>query len=109
MDGVISGWALAFLGLPGGMEWIIILVIMLLLFGSRLPKVMRDIGGGVREFKKGMNDVMHEDERGGQQRQFNSAQAPSNASGEDLRVSHGSNSGDHAGDRPPAAAAGEQG
>ena len=41
--------------LPGGMEWIIILVIALLLFGKRLPDIMRSLGGSVREFKKGMD------------------------------------------------------
>lgn len=41
-------------GLPGGMEWIIVLVIGLLLFGRRLPEIMRGLGGGVREFRKGI-------------------------------------------------------
>jgi len=48
---------LAFLGLPGGGEWIIVLVIALLVFGPRLPAVMRSIGKGVVEFKKGLRDV----------------------------------------------------
>jgi sec-independent protein translocase protein TatA len=43
--------------LPGGMEWIIILVVMLLLFGKRLPEIMRGLGSSAREFKKGMDDV----------------------------------------------------
>ena len=47
--------AIAF-NMPGGMEWIIILVIALLLFGRRLPDIMRSMGGSVREFKKGMED-----------------------------------------------------
>ncbi len=34
---------------------IIILVILLLLFGSKLPSIMRNLGGSVREFKKGMD------------------------------------------------------
>ena len=41
--------------MPGGVEWIIILVIALLLFGKRLPDIMRSLGGSVREFKKGMD------------------------------------------------------
>ena len=41
--------------MPGGMEWIIILVIALLLFGKRLPDILRSLGGSVREFKKGMD------------------------------------------------------
>jgi sec-independent protein translocase protein TatA len=42
------------LGLP---ELIIIGVIVLLLFGSRLPSVMRSLGQGVTEFKKGINGI----------------------------------------------------
>lgn len=34
---------------------IIILVILLLMFGSKLPSIMRNLGGSVREFKKGMD------------------------------------------------------
>jgi sec-independent protein translocase protein TatA len=48
---------LAFLGLPGGMEWVVILVIGLLLFGSRLPTVGRSIGKSITEFKKGLKDA----------------------------------------------------
>jgi sec-independent protein translocase protein TatA len=33
------------------------LVIALLLFGNRLPSVMRSLGQGIVEFKKGLNDV----------------------------------------------------
>lgn len=47
---------LAFFG-PGGYEWIIILIVALLLFGKRLPEVMRSMGQGIQEFKKGMHDV----------------------------------------------------
>ncbi|MFM8979023.1 MAG: twin-arginine translocase TatA/TatE family subunit [Planctomycetia bacterium] len=41
-------------GLPGGMEWWIILLVILLLFGSRLPGVARSLGQGINEFKKGL-------------------------------------------------------
>lgn len=44
-------------GLPGGSEWIIILIIALLIFGKRLPEVMRSMGQSIRQFKKGMNEV----------------------------------------------------
>jgi sec-independent protein translocase protein TatA len=39
---------------PG--EMIFILVIVLLLFGSRLPQTMRSLGQGMSEFKKGMRE-----------------------------------------------------
>lgn len=44
-------------GLPGNWEWIIIGLVMLLLFGSRLPQVARSFGDSIREFKKGIRDV----------------------------------------------------
>lgn len=44
------------IGMPQGMEWIVILIIGLLLFGNRLPAMMRGLGGSINEFKKGMED-----------------------------------------------------
>ncbi len=41
-------------------ELIIILVVLLLLFGARLPNVMRSLGKSVTEFKKGMNEITEE-------------------------------------------------
>lgn len=43
-------------GLPGGFEWIIVLVIALLIFGPKLPSIMRGLGGSIKEFKKGVDD-----------------------------------------------------
>ena len=48
---------LAFMGLPGGPEVIIVGFIALLLFGNRLPSVMRSLGKSVTEFKKGVNGI----------------------------------------------------
>ena len=42
------------------MQLIIVLLIALLLFGNRLPSVMRSLGKSVVEFKKGVNDVDNE-------------------------------------------------
>ena len=40
----------------GTTELVICMVICLILFGNRLPSVMRSLGRGVVEFKKGLND-----------------------------------------------------
>ena len=47
-------------GIPGGMEWIIILAIALLIFGRKLPEVGRGLGKGLVEFKKGLKGVKEE-------------------------------------------------
>ena len=42
----------------GTTELIVILVVVLLLFGGRkIPELMHGIGKGVRSFKKGMNEI----------------------------------------------------
>ncbi|HEY4760663.1 MAG TPA: twin-arginine translocase TatA/TatE family subunit [Thermoguttaceae bacterium] len=41
----------------GPWELIVIALIVLLLFGNRLPSVMRSLGRGVVEFKKGIQGV----------------------------------------------------
>ncbi len=44
----------------GPMDLIIIALVVLLLFGNRLPSVMRSLGRGVVEFKKGVSGVEDE-------------------------------------------------
>lgn len=49
------------IGMPSGWEWIIILVVILLLFGGKkIPELMRGLGKGVRSFKQGMQDAKDE-------------------------------------------------
>lgn len=51
----------AFLGNLRGWEWIIILVVILLLFGGKkIPELMRSMGKGIKSFKAGLNDVADE-------------------------------------------------
>jgi sec-independent protein translocase protein TatA len=44
-------------------DLIIVAIIALLLFGNRLPGVMRSLGQGVTEFKKGMEGVPEDDSK----------------------------------------------
>jgi sec-independent protein translocase protein TatA len=46
---------LAFIPHIGPMELLVVGGIVLLLFGTRLPSVMRSLGRGVVEFKKGLS------------------------------------------------------
>ena len=49
----------------GGTQLLILLVVVLLLFGNRLPETMRSLGKSVTEFKKGVRDgesTGHDDE-----------------------------------------------
>lgn len=48
------------LGVPGLPEMLIVAIIVLLLFGKRLPGVMRSLGSSIVEFKKGINDDVEE-------------------------------------------------
>ena len=47
----------------GHTELIVIAVVILLLFGHRLPSLMRSLGRGVVEFKKGVSGVDEESEK----------------------------------------------
>ena len=48
-------------GMPGGSEWILIIVALLLLFGGKkIPELMRGVGKGMREFKDAKNSVTDE-------------------------------------------------
>lgn len=53
------------LGMPGGSEWIIIILAILLFFGGKkIPELMKGFGKGMREFKDAKNDIKKELEEG---------------------------------------------
>jgi len=44
--------------MPGPMEMVVILLVVVLLFGAkRLPEIGRALGEGIREFKKSIKDA----------------------------------------------------
>ena len=49
------------LSMPGGTEWIFIIVVILLFFGGKkIPDLMRGIGKGIKEFNDGKHSVKNE-------------------------------------------------
>jgi sec-independent protein translocase protein TatA len=48
---------LGVLGLPYGAEWIIILLVAILIFGNRIPKIARSIGQSFVEFRRGTKEM----------------------------------------------------
>jgi sec-independent protein translocase protein TatA len=53
------------LAFPGGSEWILIVLAVLILFGGRkIPEFMRGLGRGIREFKDAKENVKKEMEEG---------------------------------------------
>ena len=53
------------LSMPGGTEWILIILAVLILFGGRkIPEFMRGLGRGIREFNDAKSNVQKEIEEG---------------------------------------------
>lgn len=45
------------MGIPGGMEWILIALVILLLFGGKkIPELAKGLGSGIKNFKKAVKD-----------------------------------------------------
>ena len=46
-----------FLLMPSGYEWILVILAIVLLFGGRkIPELMKGLGQGMKEFKKAKNE-----------------------------------------------------
>jgi sec-independent protein translocase protein TatA len=55
MNGAVTP-NLAFIGGLGIPELVVIFLIVLILFGAgKIPKIAKDLGGGIREFKKSIS------------------------------------------------------
>ena len=53
------------ISMPGGSEWVLIILAVLVLFGGRkIPEFMRGLGKGIREFNDAKNNVKKELEEG---------------------------------------------
>ena len=51
-------------GFLGGYEWIIILLAIVLLFGGRkIPELMKGLGKGIREFKESSKEISGDSEK----------------------------------------------
>lgn len=63
-----------FLAMPGGTEWIFILLAVVLLFGGRkIPELMKGIGKGVRDFNDAKNNIKNDLEEGMKEKDFSNA------------------------------------
>ena len=68
--------------MPGGSEWILIILVVLLMFGGKkIPELMRGVGKGMREFNDAKNNVKNEIEEGMKEKEVRTA-----ASAEEIRL-----------------------
>ncbi len=92
-------------GIPGGYEWIILLVLGLLIFGRRLPEVGRSLGRSIVEFKKGIRNIETEiDTESSRPDKIEAAPAqelPRTSEPAEPRVSHDAGAMGAVGDREP--------
>jgi sec-independent protein translocase protein TatA len=53
------------LSMPGGSEWLLIILFIIIFFGAkRIPELARSLGRGIREFKDATKGVQDEIEEG---------------------------------------------
>jgi sec-independent protein translocase protein TatA len=57
----VDGMAPLFINQIGPFEWILILAVILILFGGRkIPQLAKDLGSGIREFRKSVTGAAPE-------------------------------------------------
>ena len=65
------------MSLPGGWEWLIIILFILIFFGAkRLPEMAKGLGKGIREFKGALNGINDEIEKAGKTAPSKKSDAP---------------------------------
>ena len=65
------------ISMPGGSEWILIVLVILLMFGGKkIPELMRGVGRGIREFNDAKSNVKTEIEEGMKDKDSNKQQVP---------------------------------
>jgi sec-independent protein translocase protein TatA len=90
-----------FISMPGGPEWIIIFVVILIIFGPKsLPKIGHAIGRGIREFKDASDGITKaiEEEASAQDREKESG------SGDKTSTMHAEHSSEYSETTPEASA-----
>ena len=69
------------LTMPGGTEWVLIILAVLILFGGRkIPEFMRGLGRGIREFNDAKTNVRKEIEEGMSEKEVKEAREKNTSS-----------------------------
>ena len=67
------------LSMPGGMEWVWILLVVVVLFGGKkIPELAKGIGKGIREFNDAKDGIKKEIETGMKETPSNNTQVSNN-------------------------------
>ncbi len=75
------------ISMPGGSEWILIVIVVLLLFGGKkIPELMKGIGRGMREFNDAKDNVKSEIEEGMREKDSSKTANPQSAKGPEAPV-----------------------
>ncbi len=62
---ILTSFYPLFLGNLRGWEWLIILLVIMLLFGGKkIPELMRGVGKGIKSFKQGLKETQDEIKKG---------------------------------------------
>jgi sec-independent protein translocase protein TatA len=76
---ILSMSPVMLLSLPSGMEWLWIVLVVIILFGGRkIPELARGIGKGIREFNDAKDGIKKEIETGIKENNSSNTSATSN-------------------------------